>query len=216
MQYPKAKYHMLLMRRKFNNHIGNLIHVNTLNDVEPSHLHELREFHALGRAIATQISEYHRTHEMSSNQPIIMKLGYHAIPLMEPLHLHIISSDLDSICITKREHVVSFTSPLFFVEAEAVEQHLENAFTSSIALTIRKDRAQSVRHYTPMICVRCGRAAVSVPDWKRHNQLCSKLPTKKESSRRLNSLLGWRRAVILGEGADGAEQIMVGSKRSHS
>jgi len=212
-QYPKAKYHMLLMRRKINTHIGNLTHLNTLNDLDSSNLHELREFHALGRAIATQILEYHRTHEMSRNPPIIMKVGYHAIPSMEPLHLHIISSDLDSACITKREHVVSFTSPLFFVEAEAVEQHLESAFTSSIALTIRKDRAQSIRSYTPMMCVRCGKAAVSVPDWKRHNKQCNKLPTKKESSGRLNSLLGWRRAVVLGEDADGADLIKVGSKK---
>lgn len=185
------------MRRKYNQHLGNLAHVKTLNDLDPSLLHELREFHSLGRSIAAKILVCnHDRFTTSNNTPITMKIGYHAIPSLEPLHLHIISSDLDSPCITKRVHVVSFTSPLFFVEADAVERHLESAFTTSIVLTIRKDRAKSVRDNTPMICAKCNRVAISLPDWKRHNERCSAVPPKEESLGRLNSLLGWRRGAI--------------------
>ena len=135
-----------------------------------------------------------------------MKLGYHAIPSFEPLHLSIISSDMDSPCITKREHIVSFI-PLFFVEPELLERHLESAFADSMMLSVRKERAQSVRESTPMACTRCGRGAVTVPDWKRHNHICNITPTNK-GTRRLNSLLGWSRKVVSKEESGGTEPIV--------
>lgn len=214
---------MLLMRRKYRQHIGTLCRVNTLDDLEPSHLQELQEFHALGRNIVTRIQEYHTQSEiiMSNNPTIIaMKLGYHAIPSLEPLHLHILSTDLDSECIKKREHIISFTSSLFFVEAEAVERHLESAFVSSpMVLTVRKERAMSVRSNAPMMCTRCGRGAASVSDWKRHNRQCNiTISHKTETQGRcLNSLLGWRRGDLSKEATSQAEQttekVVVGSKR---
>ena len=132
MKYPKAKYHLLLMCRK---DIGRLSRIQTLNDLEPSNLPELQEFHTLARNIASALS--------SNNDPsITMKFGYHALPSFEPLHLHIISSDLDSTCITKRKHIVSFISPFFFVDPESVECHLESAFVDSLVLSVRKERGK--------------------------------------------------------------------------
>ena len=197
-QYPKAKYHLLLMRRKICKNTTqqplDLCNVQTLNDLEPYHINEIREFHTLGRLIASRIVSSivgdDNPSSSSSTNNIVMKLGYHALPSFGPLHLHIISSDLDSVCITKRKHIVSFTSPLFFVEPEAVERHLESAFvgthiplllpddggssssSSSMRMTVcvRKERAQSVLDNTPMMCTRCEQVATTVPEWKRHNQ----------------------------------------------
>ena len=116
-QYPKAKYHLLLMRRKCNEHLGDMSRVRNLDYLEPSHLDELREFHALGRAIASRLVDRPRVDDDDADgttsaaanggppPPTTMKLGYHALPSFEPLHLHIISSDLDSTCVTKRNHV---------------------------------------------------------------------------------------------------------------
>lgn len=185
MQYPKAKYHLLLMRRNNLQHIGDMTRVKTLNDLVPSHLDEIREFHNLGRNIAANLE--------TMDSSVTMKLGYHALPSFEPLHLHLISSDLDSPCITKRKHIISFTSPLFFVDPKSVECHLESAFIDTSVLSVRKERAASVLNDTPMTCPRCNRVAISVPDWKRHNAKCI-IPTKKrESDGKLNSLLGWKR-----------------------
>ena len=211
-QYPKAKYHLLLMRRKCNEHLGDMSRVRNLDYLEPSHLDELREFHALGRAIASRLVDRPRVDDDDADgttsaaanggppPPTTMKLGYHALPSFEPLHLHIISSDLDSTCVTKRNHVTSFVSPLFFVSPTAVERHLESAFANDVAVSVRRERARNVLDGSPMTCVRgCGLVAGSVPDWKRHNRLCDIPPMteekKGESGRRalLNSLLGWRR-----------------------
>jgi hypothetical protein len=146
--------------------------------------------HALGRNIASRIQDFHNRN--GNGGTVTMKLGYHAIPSLQPLHLHIISSDLDSVCVKTRKHVVSFTSSTFFVTPESLEEHLESAFVDDLRVNVRPERAKSVLDYTPMICTRCGREAASVPDWKEHNQRC-KVPPLKNGNRGklLNSLLGW-------------------------
>jgi len=199
--YPKAKYHMLLMRRKNIEHIGQINNIHTLNDLQPTHLDEMKEFHTLGKNIATNLESY--------DQSTTMKLGYHSVPSFEPLHLHIISSDLQSSCITKRKHIISFASPLFFVDPISVEMHLESAFADSCLLSVRKERATSVLDDTPMACTRCKRQAVSVPDWKRHNEVCDVIPMEKETDQKLNSLLGWKRQPL-------SEEENRGTKRSLS
>lgn len=167
---------------------------NTLNDLEPIHLHEIREMHMLAGNIATELKKYHYENgETSNNNQLTIKLGYHAIPSFEPLHLHIISSDLESPCVTKRDHIISFTSPLFFVSPASLERHLESAFANSLVLNIRKERAKSVKDDSPMTCPRCGRVAGSVPDWKMHNHSCYITAPKMENNILLNSLLGWKR-----------------------
>jgi len=95
---------------------------------------------------------------------------------------------------------VSFISSLFFVDPGALERHLESAFAVDVVkLSVRKERARSVKESTVMACTRCGREAVSVPDWKRHNHMCSVVISSSilvdEGTGKLNSLLGWMRKV---------------------
>mmetsp|Transcript_24675 Transcript_24675/g.59494 ORF Transcript_24675/g.59494 Transcript_24675/m.59494 type:complete len:216 (+) Transcript_24675:537-1184(+) len=177
------------MRRRHWQASGDLSHIQTLNELDPCHLSELREFHMLGKNIASRLRDFH---DSRTSTPITMKLGYHAIPSLEPLHLHIISADMDSPYVTTRKHIVSFSSPLFFIDPELVERHLESAFADSIRLSIQKERAQNVLDSAPMVCTRCKREAISVPDWKRHNQGCTILPISiSDDANKMNSLLGW-------------------------
>jgi aprataxin len=124
-----------------------------------------------------------------------MTLGYHALPSFAPLHLHIISSDMDSPRITKREHVVTFLSS-FFVEPDSLERHLDSAFAEGLAVRVRRERAAELRASSAMTCVRCARAAASLPDWKRHNRTCNAAPLALGTGGRLNSLLGWQRKIV--------------------
>jgi hypothetical protein len=213
---PQGEISLAVDATECNEHIGDMSRVRTLEDLEPSHLDELREFHALGRAIASRLvgprddddADGRTAAANGGLPPPTIKLGYHALPSFEPLHLHIVSSDLDSTCVTKRKHVTSFVSPLLFVSPEAVERHLDSAFANNVAVSVRRERARSVLDRSPMTCVRCGRATGSVPDWKRHNRLCDITPTKEkgESERALNSLLGWRRKIISVEVAAGSAE----------
>lgn len=187
-KFPKAKHHLLLMCRDYSTNPSCLMNVTSLNDLTKEHLDELREFHNLAKRIVAVISV---------DESTSFKIGYHSIPSLHPLHLHIISSDLDSPCITTRKHIVSFSSK-FFVTADEVENHLESAFVDSLSVAVRAQRAQDVLDSTPLQCQYCARAALSVPDWKIHNQICPKAKTQNRKELpsghvQLNSLLGWTR-----------------------
>ncbi|KAL7533906.1 hypothetical protein ACHAXR_005521 [Thalassiosira sp. AJA248-18] len=218
-KFPKAKYHVLLMRRKNNQKSGDLSHIQTLNDLEPNHLHELQEFHEMGRNIASRLQDFHTansTNESTNKPPMTMKIGYHALPSLEPLHLHIISSDMDSPCVTTRKHIISFTSPIFFVTPESLEKHLESAFVDNLRLSVRSEGAENVLTYTPMACPRCKRKAATVPDWKQHNQSCTIAPPNSENTGRLNSLLGWSSHAVSKTKSNSEQDNTSGSmKRKH-
>jgi len=189
-KFPKAKYHLLLMCRNYSTNPSCLVNVKSLNDLTKGDLDELREFHNLAKSIAAAISG-----DAESNS---FKIGYHSIPSLHPLHLHIISSDLDSPCITTRKHIASFTSD-FFISADEVENHLESAFVDSLSVYVRTQRAQDLLDSTPLNCQYCGRTALNVPDFKRHNKICleATTPNKLEQAHndnehiKYNSLLGW-------------------------
>lgn len=189
-RYPKGRYHVLVMRRHRKlQHDGQLRHIKTLNDLEPQHLHELREFHSFASSIASRIQAFHAT--TTSHGSLDLRLGYHAIPSLEHLHLHIISSDFDSPCIKTHTHIASFIPP-FFVGPRAVELHLESAFADSLVMSVRKKRAIDALENTPLY-TKTGTIAKNVPEWKRLNsgEISETPQGQQHSDRRLNSLLGF-------------------------
>ena len=161
-----------------------MLRVLSINELNPRHLNALKEFHAFARDIA------HDLQKSSTSKPAF-KLGYHAIPSLTPLHLHIISTDLESNCIKTKRHINSFTSS-FFITAESLENHLESAFVSlpnkALFVDIRRANAESSLE-APMKCTKCKRFAAGVPDWKWHNQICN--GENKSKDNKLNFLLGW-------------------------
>jgi aprataxin len=52
------------------------------------------------------------------------RIGFHAVPSMSQLHLHIISQDFDSRCLKTKQHYLSFTTP-FFVHPEEIIKNIE-------------------------------------------------------------------------------------------
>ena len=89
-KYPKAKYHVLLIPKKSHAHLGD---VNGLENLTPQkHLTALKKFHKMGRAIADAIRK-------QTKNNVRMMMGYHSVPSLYPLHLHIISDDIDSVCV---------------------------------------------------------------------------------------------------------------------
>lgn len=46
----------------------------------------------------------------STDLPLPCRCGYHAIPSLQPLHIHIISQDFDSPALKKKQHWNSFTT----------------------------------------------------------------------------------------------------------
>ena len=139
----------------------------------PAHLPRLRRLHAKAHAIAAHLT--------STTHPVIC-VGYHAIPSLEPLHVHIISADLVSVCLKKKEHFNSFVAP-FFVDTVTLENDLNQNGGVQRGMPMgalpAKGNAADHRRFeemkkrTPLVCTtpacNCGRSfGSSMADLKRH------------------------------------------------
>ena len=49
----------------------------------------------------------------SSSRPIPLRLGFHAVPSLHLLHMHIVSADLDSLALKNKKHWNSFATHFF-------------------------------------------------------------------------------------------------------
>ena len=86
--YPKAYLHLLILPKR------HFISAQTCSEVSPNHLLQIKEMHDLAREIA-------HTAEANGLLPSAWKkedilIGYHTIPSLRPLHIHLISNDLCS------------------------------------------------------------------------------------------------------------------------
>ena len=116
--YPKAKFHYLVCPKQ---------DIQTIKQVTKEHLPLLKHMEAMGK----KVCEMHKDHTF--------KLGYHSVPSMVRLHMHVISDDFDSVCLKNKKHWNSFTTE-FFVPSEKILKDLEEQ--GSINLVNRKDAAQ--------------------------------------------------------------------------
>ncbi|CAG0891710.1 unnamed protein product [Darwinula stevensoni] len=94
--YPKAVHHYLVIPKE---PIVNLLKLTK------DHLHLLEHMDAVGMEITSQFPKEE------------FRLGYHAVPSMSQLHLHVISQDFNSPFLKTKKHWNSFTSK-FFLESQ--------------------------------------------------------------------------------------------------
>jgi len=94
--------------------------INSIQELKTQDLEKLRVLHVGASAVAS--------HLLKSNQNVskrLLKVGYHAVPSLLPLHIHIISQDFDSDCLKNKKHWNSFTTD-FFISTLEVENILIN------------------------------------------------------------------------------------------
>eukprot|EP01041_Mallomonas_annulata_P007600 gene7600-15573_t len=119
--YPKAKVHLLLMLKYDLQPVA-----ENVRELVPSHLSRLQASHRVARRIASSTA----VHSAGGGHRVL--LGYHAIPSLLPLHLHIISNDMDSVCMKTKSHWNSFTTD-FLIPIDFVEQTLTSSLTASLS-----------------------------------------------------------------------------------
>jgi hypothetical protein len=110
-------------------------------------------------------------HDLAGAQqaPTCIRLGYHALPSLHPLHCHIISQDFDAPALKTKKHWHSFTSP-FFLKARAVEA----AVREEGRVVVEKPRAGALLKQ-PLRCHACGAAQVNMPALKAHVARCQRV-----------------------------------------
>ncbi|KAF4723506.1 aprataxin-like protein, partial [Perkinsus olseni] len=110
--YPKSTVHLLILPDQ---------RIKT-----PQQLDRSGEF---GTSFLRRVHKYAdwligELHKQEHLRELEFKLGIHAVPSMEPFHVHIISTDMRSNRIKHKKHWNSFTTP-FFVQLTQVEDILE-------------------------------------------------------------------------------------------
>ncbi|CAE6450820.1 unnamed protein product [Rhizoctonia solani] len=105
-------------------------------------------------------------------------IGFHAIPSMDHVHLHILSSDLCSPALKKKHHYNSFRPDLgFFLHLEDVLKWFDfpSATPFSKGPTFESKAAIPAQKYEPLLkkdleCFKCQETLKTIPQLKAHLQ----------------------------------------------
>jgi len=104
--FPKAKFHLLVLPKVFIE----------LNDLKKPHLDLLRHLHR----VALHLIEGIRAESNSSSASEPFRAGYHSVPSIKQLHLHVISADFDSPRLKDKKHWNSFQPPFLLDSADVM------------------------------------------------------------------------------------------------
>ncbi|VAH89873.1 transcription factor bHLH140-like [Triticum dicoccoides] len=146
--YPKAKRHVLVISRTDG--------LDSLADVKKVHLPLLRSLHSAGLKWAHKFLE--------EDASLTFRLGYHSVPSMRQLHLHVISQDFNSPSLKNKKHWNSFTSAFFLDSVDVMDEVDQHG-----SVTISPDErllAMELR------CHRCRSAHPNIPKLKTHIAAC--------------------------------------------
>ena len=143
--YPKAKHHFLVLPKE---------NISSLRALNPSHLSLLQRMLEFGKSLEEEITRKDST--------VNFQHGYHAVPSMTRLHMHIISRDFNSPCLKTKKHWNSFTSE-FFLPAEDVIQRLQEHGK----VEVDKAKYEAILK-SPLKCHVCHITCKNMPTLKLH------------------------------------------------
>ena len=121
---------------------------------------------SLVRAMLAAGRDWAAAHPAPSGAP--WRFGFHSVPSLAPLHLHVISQDLDSPALKTKKHYNSFKRP-FFVDAVDVADALDAVRSLPLLDAAAADAALKA----PLTCHRCGAPAANMPRLRDHVATCA-------------------------------------------
>jgi len=146
-KYPKAQLHFLVLPIK---HIPSIFHLNR------SHVDLLDEMELLAQNLI----------EISGRRQEDFKIGYHASPSMQQLHLHVLSTDFDSPYLKTKIHWNSFNTPFFLTTESILEQLKGNGIVQKLPNDLLKNYLAA-----ELTCHICHYKLSNMPKLKEHIKL---------------------------------------------
>ena len=107
--FPKARYHLLIVPRE---------EINSVSELSAENIELLKHIHKLAEDLIS------RVHKKEPN--LSFRFGYHAVPSMKPLHLHIISQDFNSPKMRTAHHWNTFNTE-YFIDSKTILDTIEKA-----------------------------------------------------------------------------------------
>ncbi|XP_010875305.1 aprataxin [Esox lucius] len=143
-KYPKARYHWLVLPWES---------IPSLKALCREHCNLLRH---MNQVADRMVQQHCPEHDL-----LKFRLGYHAIPSMSHVHLHVISQDFDSPCLKNKKHWNSFTTD-YFIDSEEVIGMLEK----DGRFTLQEGTEELLK--LPLRCHVCGAELSTIPKLKEH------------------------------------------------
>ncbi|KAJ3290389.1 hypothetical protein HDU79_003244 [Rhizoclosmatium sp. JEL0117] len=104
--------------------------------------------------------------ELRNNHPdATLRAGFHAIPSMAHLHLHLISDDFISPALKNKKHWNSFTTPFFVPLDKVIDEVTRNG-----CIKVDKEANEWLLK-GPLVCHKCQQTLKNIPDLKRHLEI---------------------------------------------
>ncbi|XP_008574996.1 PREDICTED: aprataxin isoform X1 [Galeopterus variegatus] len=142
-KYPKARHHWLVLP---------WASISNLKALTRDHLELLKHMHSVGERVIA---------DFAGSSELCFRLGYHAVPSMSHIHLHVISQDFDSPCLKNKKHWNSFNTE-YFLESQAVIKMVKEAGR----VTVRDGMSELLK--LPLRCHECQQLLPSIPQLKDH------------------------------------------------
>ncbi|XP_068618328.1 aprataxin [Battus philenor] len=141
-KYPKAKVHYLVLPKD---------NISSIYKLGKEHVSLIKEFGELYKLIQEEHKDY------------TLNAGFHAMPSMQRLHMHIISIDMVSPCLKNKIHWNSFTTAFF----KPYEDVLEELTKYGCIKKITNDEHKKLMT-TPLKCNQCAFIPKNIPQLKEH------------------------------------------------
>jgi len=141
-RYPKAKYHFLILPHE------------SIADVQALNIKHIQLLYHMEKQAKSLAERYRES---------TFKLGFHAIPSMAQLHMHVISQDFISPCMKNKKHWNSFTTEYFLNSADVI------AMINKKGIVKVKDGIKNLLK-APLKCHKCQYVPDSMPQLKLHLQ----------------------------------------------
>ncbi|XP_050351632.1 aprataxin [Nymphalis io] len=140
-KYPKAKIHYLVLPYE---------EISSIYKLNKTHLNLLNEFGSMFNLIKEE-------HDSE------LQAGFHAVPSMQRLHMHVISTDMISPSLKTKIHWNSFTTSFFIPYEDLMRKLNENGFIQKISNETHKLLMSS-----PLKCNQCSFEPKNMPQLKQH------------------------------------------------
>ena len=144
--FPKARYHYLIVGKKRE--------LNSVKDLQTSDIPLLQHMHKLAEDLIARI---HR-----KEPDVKFRFGYHAVPSLNRLHMHVVSQDFASPRMRKQHHWNTFNTE-YFMDSSAVLEILQTAGRIEV-----NDEYYEELLNLPMKCNQCSRVFEDIGRLKDH------------------------------------------------
>ncbi|XP_049873976.1 aprataxin-like protein [Pectinophora gossypiella] len=141
-KYPKAKIHYLVLPRE---------DISSIHKLNSSHIDLLNEFGLLFEQLKDQHQEF------------TLQAGFHAVPSLQRLHMHVISKDMISTWLKTKAHWNSFNTSFFLPYTDVIKELQNKGTITKIGPEKHKDLLA-----TPLKCNQCSYVPKNLPKLKEH------------------------------------------------